>query len=677
MKHPRYPHLFTSLDLGTTTLKNRVIMGSMHTGLEEAADGFTKMAAYFAERAAGGVALMVTGGFSPNLEGAVMENGATLLSPEEREQHKPVPRAVHANGGKIVLQILHTGRYGFHDKIVSASALKAPINFFTPRELGTDEVRQQIDDFVRCASLARDAGYDGVEIMGSEGYFINQFIARATNQRRDEWGGSFENRIRLPVEIVRQVRRALGRNFIIIYRLSMLDLVQGGSSWEEVAELGSRVASAGATIINTGIGWHEARVPTIAGMVPRAAFTWVTSRLKKSVDVPLVTGNRINTPEVAEAVLAGREADLISMARPFLADGAFVKKAHENRADEINTCIGCNQACLDQIFLGRRASCLVNPRACHETELNFINTDTPKRIAVVGAGPAGLSFSVSAAQRGHRVTLFDKRDRIGGLLNLAVLIPGKEEFAETLRYFTRQLSLLQVRVVLNKTVSRADLEDFDEIVIATGVLPRKPDFPGINDPRVVTYPHAIENSGAVGKSVAIIGAGGIGFDVAQLLSHGGASSSLDRNRFLDEWGIDRQYRHPGGLSGDRKPAGRLPSPRTVYLLQRKAEKPGRNLGKTTGWIHRGVLKRQGVHMISGAAYERFDSRGLHILVEEKPRILEVKSVVVCAGQESVTDLADPADRAQETCHVIGGAFKAGELDAQRAIEQGARLAARL
>jgi len=677
MKHPQYPHLFTPLDLGTTTLKNRVIMGSMHTGLEEAPDGFAKMAAYFAERAAGGVALMVTGGFSPNVEGGVVENGAKLSTLEEMEQHKPVPRAVHANGGKIVLQILHTGRYGFHDKIVSASALKAPINFFTPRELGTDEVQQQIDDFVRCASLARDAGYDGVEIMGSEGYFINQFIARATNQRRDEWGGSFENRIRLPVDIVRQVRRALGRDFIIIYRLSMLDLVKGGSSWEEVAELGSRVVSAGVTIINTGIGWHEARVPTIAGMVPRAAFTWVTSRLKKTVDVPLVTGNRINTPEVAEAVLADQEADLVSMARPFLADGEFIRKAHENRADEINTCIGCNQACLDQIFLGRRASCLVNPRACRETELNFIKTDTPKRIAVVGAGPAGLSFSVSAAGRGHRVTLFDKRDRIGGLLNLAVVIPGKEEFAETLRYFTRQLSLLHVRVVLNRTVERADLEGFDEIVLATGVTPRKPDFPGMDDPRVVTYPRAIENSGAVGKSVAIIGAGGIGFDVAELLSHGGDSSSLERKRFLDQWGIDRQYLNPGGLASDRSLDDALSSLRTVYLLQRKAEKPGKNLGKTTGWIHRAVLKRQGVHMMSSVAYERFDNQGLHITVEGKPGILEVDSVVVCAGQESVTDLADAADRARETCHIIGGALKAGELDAQRAIEQGARLAARL
>ncbi|MBF0412965.1 MAG: FAD-dependent oxidoreductase [Desulfamplus sp.] len=711
--HQKYPDIFKPLDLGFTTIKNRILMGSMHTGLEEAPQGFEKMAAYFALRAKGGVGLIVTGGFSPNLEGCGAEALSKLTSFEEMGQHKIITDAVHKNDGKIALQILHTGRYGFHNKIVSASPIQAPINFFTPRELAEDEVWKQIDDFVNCASLAKDAGYDGVEIMGSEGYFINQFIAKATNHRTDMWGGSYSNRIRLPIEIVKKVRERTGKDFIIIYRLSMVDLVKDGSSWDEVVELAQKIEEAGVSIINTGIGWHEARVPTIAGMVPRAAFTWVTSRLMGKVKVPLITSNRINMPEVAQKILESGQADMVSMARPFLADPLFVQKAQENRSNEINTCIGCNQACLDHIFEGKSCTCLVNPTACRETEFDLTPSSNPKKIAVVGAGPAGLSFSVYAAQKGHQITLFDAAPDIGGLLNIAVKIPGKEEFYETLRYFKTELDILKVKVVLNKRVSVEDLIDktslkslFDEVVIATGVVPRLPNFSGVDNPKVISYSDAINNSNIIGKSVAIVGAGGIGFDVAALLTHEQTLadkiepqtsqppdrdnfSNLDREIYLNEWGIDDKYTNRGCLKPDLKEDIKV-SHRTVYLLQRKSAKVGAGLGKTTGWIHRSLLKKRGVIMLNGVNYEKFDEQGLHIIRENNPEVLKVDNVVICAGQESLLTLANelqasPLFKESEDLdmrvtdkkiryHIIGGAYKAGELDAKRAIEQGARLA---
>ncbi len=674
MKNHPYPHLFKPLDLGFATLKNRVIMGSMHTGLEEAPDGFERLAAYFAERAAGEVGLIVTGGFSPNVEGCVADHTAQLSTPEAVDRHRIVTSAVHQSGGKIALQILHTGRYGFHKRLVGASPLQAPINIFKPRELSEDEILRQIEDFARCAGLARQAGYDGVEIMGSEGYLINQFIAPATNRRSDRWGGTYENRIRFPLEIVRQVRNRVGPDFIIIYRLSMLDLVEGGSSWDQVVVLAREVEAAGATIINTGIGWHEARIPTIASMVPRAAFTWVTGRLKGAVSIPLVTSNRINTPETIEQTLAAGHADLISMARPFLADPAFVKKAAEGRADEINTCIGCNQACLDYIFQGKVASCLVNPRACRETEFVISPTPAPKRIAVVGAGPAGLSFAVTAASRGHRVTLYDQQDRIGGQLNLSVRIPGKEEFAETLRYFRRQLALLGVTVRLNTPVDADRLagESFDAVVVSTGVRPRRLNIPGVDHPKVITYIDAILGSKPVGETVAIIGAGGIGFDTAVLITHVGTSTSLDRDLFLEEWGVDREYRRPGGLLASDSET--QPSSRRVTMLQRKASKMGAGLGKTTGWIHRATLKKRGVEMINGVAYEKIDDGGLHIVKNDSRQTIPADTIIVCAGQEPLRTLADELTGGGMSVHIIGGADKAAELDAQRAIDQGARLA---
>jgi 2,4-dienoyl-CoA reductase (NADPH2) len=677
MRKQPYPNLFKRLDLGFTTLKNRVIMGSMHTGLEEAPDGFERLAAYFAERAAGGVGLIVTGGFSPNLEGCVADHAAQLSTAEEAEHHRIVTTAVHQSGGKIALQILHTGRYGFHKKVVSASPLQAPINIFKPKALSEDEILLQIEDFARCAGLAQQAGYDGVEIMGSEGYLINQFIASATNQRTDRWGGTYANRIRFPLEIVRQVRKRVGPDFIIIYRLSMLDLVAGGSSWDQVVELAKEVEAAGASIINTGIGWHEARIPTIASMVPRAAFTWVTGRLKGAVSIPLVTSNRINTPETIEQTLAAGHADLISMARPFLADPAFVKKAEAGRSDEINTCIGCNQACLDHIFEGKVASCLVNPRACHETKLVITPTDSPKRIAVVGAGPAGLSFAVTAASRGHAVTLFDQQDRIGGQLNLSVRIPGKEEFAETLRYFRHQLALLGVTVRLNIAVDADRLtgDAFDAVVVSTGVRPRRLNIPGVDHPKVISYIDAITGAKPVGETVAIIGAGGIGFDTAVLVTHEGTSSSLDRDRFLEEWGVDRDYRQPGGLlTAD---ADFQPSPRRVTLLQRKASKMGAGLGKTTGWIHRATLRKRGVTMINGVTYEKIDDAGLHVVKNQAHQTIPADTIIICAGQEPLRTLADDLESSGMPVYIIGGADKAAELDAQRAIDQGARLAMEL
>ena len=674
MKPHSYPNVFQPLDLGFTTLKNRVIMGSMHTGLEEAPDGFERLAAYFTERAAGQVGLIVTGGFAPNREGCVADHAAKLSTEDEADRHRLVTTAVHDHGGKIALQILHTGRYGFHKELVSASPLQAPINIFKPKELSDDEILRQIEDFAFCAGLARQAGYDGVEIMGSEGYLINQFIATATNRRTDRWGGDFENRIRFPLEIIRKVRAKVGADFIIIYRLSMLDLVAGGSSWDQVVELARQVEAAGATIINTGIGWHEARIPTIASMVPRAAFTWVTGRLMGEVSIPLVTSNRINTPEVIEQILAAGHADLISMARPFLADPSFMKKASEGRADEINTCIGCNQACLDQIFQGQVACCLVNPRACHELELVITPARSPKRIAVVGSGPAGLSFAVTAASRGHAVTLYDQQDRIGGQLNLSVRIPGKEEFAETLRYFRRQLALLGVKVRLNTPVDADRLagEAFDAVVVSTGVRPRRLNIPGVDHPKVITYIDAILGTKPVGDTVAIIGAGGIGFDTAVLITHEGPSTSLDRDRFLEEWGVDRDYRQPGGLLASDSET--QPSPRRVTMLQRKASKMGAGLGKTTGWIHRATLRKRGVAMINGVAYEKIDDAGLHIVKNQTQQVIPADTIIVCAGQEPLKTLAAELTRRGMHVHIIGGAEKAAELDAQRAIDQGARLA---
>jgi len=678
MNQTKYSHLLAPLDLGFTQLKNRVLMGSMHTGLEEAPGGFERMAAYYAERAAGGVGLIVTGGVAPNEAGCVAPGAAKLNTEAEMENHRIVTQAVHGQNGKIALQILHTGRYAFHEKLVGASAIKAPINVFKPRALTEAEILEHIRDYANCAFFARQAGYDGVEIMGSEGYLINQFIVAKTNNRTDRWGGSFDNRIRLPVEIVRRTREKTGSDFIIIYRLSMIDLVKNGSSWEEVVELAQKVEQAGATIINTGIGWHEARVPTIAAMVPRAAFTWVTARLKGLVSIPMVTSNRINTPEIAEKVLARGDADMISMARPLLADPDFVIKAAEDRADEINTCIGCNQACLDHIFFGQIASCLVNPRACHETELQYLPTDAPKKIAVVGSGPAGLSFATVAASRGHAVSLFEKSDTIGGQLNMANQIPGKEEFNETMRYYKKQLELSGVDLRLDTKATTAQLiaEGYDAVILASGVIPRKPEISGIDHPIVLSYVDVLRRKIAVGKRAAIVGAGGIGFDVAAYITHpAGVSTSLDREAFLKEWGVDMGYHFPGGLTPSRPP---VPSSgRQVYLLQRKPTKMGETLGKTTGWIHRITLKQRNVTMINGVTYDKIDDAGLHITLKGAREVLAVDTVIICAGQEPLRDLKDELENQGMPIHLIGGADLAVELDAKRAIDQGARLAAEI
>jgi 2,4-dienoyl-CoA reductase (NADPH2) len=675
MQHPTYPNLLSPLDLGFTQLKNRVLMGSMHTGLEEASNGFERMAVFYAERARGEVGLIVTGGIAPNEAGCTAPGAAKLTNEEEMKQHKTITQAVHNENGKIVMQILHTGRYAFHDNLVSASPFKAPINIFKPRALTEQEIKKHIQDYTTCAYLAQMADYDGVEIMGSEGYLINQFIVSKTNQRTDRWGGSFENRIRFPVEIIRSVRQKVGADFIIIYRLSMLDLVKNGSSWDEIVTLAQKIEDAGATIINTGIGWHEARIPTIATVVPRAAFTWVTAKLKGNVSIPLITSNRINTPELAEEVLARDDADMVSMARPFLADAEFVKKAAENRADEINTCIACNQACLDHIFQGKICSCLVNPRACHETELQYLPAEKIKKIAVVGSGPAGLSFATVAASRGHEVTLFEQGDKIGGQLNIANQIPGKEEFNETLRYFKTHLKLNGIKVYVNSkaTAKKLSEEKYDEVILASGVIPRKPNIEGIDHPKVLSYVDVLLHKKDVGKRVAIIGAGGIGFDVADYVTHGEAQTSQDRYVFLKEWGVDKDYNLPGGLSAD----GFQPhsSGRQVYLLQRKTSKIGETLGKTTGWIHRLALKMRRVVMINGVTYNRIDDQGLHITVKDKDKILEVDTVIICAGQESLRDLQAELEPTGIPVHVIGGADKAVELDAKRAIDQGARLAA--
>ena len=669
-----YPNLLAPLDLGFTTLKNRVLMGSMHIGLEEAPGGYERMAAFYAERAKGGVGLIVTGGISPNDDGVTFAGGSKLDSLEEAEKHKVITQAVHDAGGKIAMQILHTGRYSYQANNVAPSSIQAPINPVKPQALSTADVERTINDFAKCAQLAQTAGYDGVEVMGSEGYLINEFIAARTNHRDDEWGGSYENRIRFPIEIVRRTRELVGENFIIIYRLSMLDLVEGGSTFEEVVQLAKAIEKAGATIINTGIGWHEARIPTIATKVPRAAFTWVTKKLKGLVNVPLITSNRINTPEMAEHVLASGDADMVSMARPMLADPRFVEKAEQGRSDEINTCIACNQACLDHIFSMKIATCLVNPQACYETELIFKESAQVKNIAVIGAGPAGLSFATYAAKRGHNITIFEASSQIGGQFNIAKTIPGKEEFYETLRYFKRKIELLpQIKLVLNHTATYEELaqSDFDDIVVATGVTPRQLDIDGIDHPKVLSYLQVLRERQPVGKRVAIIGAGGIGFDTAEYLTHEGESGSLNPEKFYDEWGIDTTYAQVGGL----KHPDVEESPREVYLLQRKAKSVGAGLGKTTGWIHRTGLKHRDVKMIAGASYDKIDDQGLHITVDGQSRILDVDHVVICAGQESYTAMYEQLQADGKNVHLIGGAKEAGELDAKRAIRQGADLAA--
>jgi 2,4-dienoyl-CoA reductase (NADPH2) len=669
-----YPHLLAPLDLGFVRLRNRALMGSMHTGLEDREADYPKLAAYFAERARGGAGLIVTGGIAPNVAGWLSPFAGKLSRRSEVPRHRLITDAVHAEGGHVCLQILHAGRYGYHPLSVAPSASKAPITPFKARGLTGWGVRRQIAAFARCAALAREAGYDGVEVMGSEGYLINQFVAARTNRRTDEWGGSFANRCRFALEAVRGVRAAAGPDFIVIFRLSMLDLVEGGSTWSEVVELAQGLEAAGVTMINTGIGWHEARIPTIATMVPRAAFAWVTERLKPHVRVPLVTTNRINDPAVAESILAGGGADMVSMARPFLADADFVNKAAEGRADEINTCIACNQACLDHVFERKHATCLVNPRAVRETELVYRRASTPRRIAVVGAGPAGLSCATVAAERGHAVTLFDRAAEIGGQFNLAKRIPGKEEFHETLRYFRRRLEVLGVDLRLGVQADVSTLEGFDAAIVATGIVPRRPALDGIDHPKVLSYVDVLRGA-PVGRRVAIVGAGGIGFDVAEFLSHSPAhDGGPDVDAFAREWGIDRTLEQRGGLAPPHVDA---PSPREIWLLQRSPGNPGRGLGKTTGWIHRAQLKRRGVQAIGGVSYVRVDDAGFHVEIGGAARVLPVDHVVICAGQEPLRELEAPLrERGVET-HRIGGADVAAELDAKRAIEQGARVAVSL
>jgi 2,4-dienoyl-CoA reductase (NADPH2) len=671
-----YPHLLKPLDLGFVTLPNRVLMGSMHTGLEDRAGNYPKLAAYLAERAAGGAGLIVTGGIAPNVAGWVAPFAGKLSARREVPRHRLVTDAVHAAGGRVCMQILHAGRYAYHPLSVAPSPLKSPITPFKPRGLSARGVEAQIRAFARCAALAREAGYDGVEIMGSEGYLINEFIAARTNRRDDAWGGDFERRSRFPVEIVRRVREAVGPDFIIIYRLSALDLVEGGSTWDEVVALGHAVQEAGATIVNTGIGWHEARIPTIATLVPRAAFSWVTARLREALDVPVVATNRINMPDVAEGILARGEADMVSLARPFLADPEFVRKAAEGRADEINTCIACNQACLDHTFAGKRSSCLVNPRACHETELVIRPAGQPRKIAVVGGGPAGLAAATTAAERGHAVTLFEAAPEIGGQFQMARRIPGKEEFSETLRYFRRRLEVTGVEVRLGRAVSADELAQggFDHVLVATGVLPRTPAIPGIDGPQVLSYIDVLLGRREVGRRVAIIGAGGIGFDVATFLSHPHAGQD-PVSEYNHEWGIDREWSVRGGVEGvEPHPEG---TGREIWLLQRKQGKPGRGLGKTTGWAHRLGLQRRGVHMVPGVEYLGVEPAGLRVRIKDEERLLEVDNVVVCAGQEPLDTLAEELSSRGVAADLVGGALEAAELDAKRAIDQATRLAATL
>jgi len=672
--NPHFPKLFQPLDLGFTQLKNRVIMGSMHTGLEEHKDGMERMAAFFGERARGGVGLIVTGGFGPNQEGATHPQTNLIQSEEDALKHRVITDAVHKDDSKICMQILHTGRYAFNPNSVAPSAIQAPINPFKPKEIDEEGIQKQINDIVQLAKYAQMGGYDGVEIMGSEGYLINQFLSKRTNQRDDQWGGEYENRMRLAIEVVRRTREAVGEKFIIIYRLSMLDLVEGGSSFEEVVQLGKAIEKAGASIINTGIGWHEARVPTIATKVPRAAFTWVTAKFKKELNIPLITSNRINTPEVAEEVLERGDADMISMARPFLADPLFVQKAKDGVSDQINTCIGCNQACLDHVFSGKMTSCLVNPRACHETELIITDASAKKKLAVIGAGPAGLSFATTAASRGHQVTLFDSASEIGGQFNVAKQVPGKEEFFETIRYFGKQIELTNVDLRLNTPVTADDLNngDFDEVILATGINPRLPEIEGIEHASVLTYLDVLKHKKPVGKKVAVIGAGGIGFDVSEYLAHFGVATSQNIPAFMKEWGVDMTMQARGGIEGEE--AQITPSAREIYLLQRKKSKVGGKLGKTTGWIHRAGLINKGVNMIPSCSYDKIDDQGLHITIGEESKILDVDNVIICAGQDPMRALVEGLNKPH---HLIGGADVAAELDAKRAIDQGTRLAAEI
>ncbi|HCW6760259.1 TPA: NADPH-dependent 2,4-dienoyl-CoA reductase [Legionella pneumophila] len=660
--------IFQPLDLGFTQIKNRLLMGSMHTGLEEDKENLNRLASFYRERAQGGVGLIVTGGFAPNRAGRLAPFAAKLTNSKEQHRHEVITQAVHEAGGKIALQILHAGRYGYHPFIVAPSGIKSPISPFKPWEMSKRRIIKTIKHFARCARLAQLAGYDGVEIMGSEGYLINQFIVTHTNHRRDEWGGSFSNRIRFPIEIVRSVREAVGEHFIIIYRLSMLDLVAEGSNWQEVVTLAKAIEQAGASLINTGIGWHEARIPTIGTMVPSAAFTPVTQHLKPEIKIPVITSNRINTPELANQLLEDGVADMISMARPFLADPCFAEKAKLGESKAINVCIACNQACLDQVFVNKTASCLVNPRACNETTLVYETTNQPKAIAVVGSGPAGLAFAVTAAERGHKITLFEKANQIGGQFNLAKKIPGKEEFQHTLNYFAYQLQKYKVDVRLNTEATVELLKDYDEVVLASGIIPRVPEIKGIDHKKVVSYIDVITQNKPVGSRVAVIGAGGIGFDVAEFLTH---DHQLTSEQFYNEWGIDISGQHRGGL----KPPEIAPSPREVYLLQRKKEKMGKRLGKTTGWIHRSSLKHKQVKMLSGVNYERIDAQGLHLTIDDKPQVLEVDSIVICAGQIELKNLYEPLKMAGKLVHLIGGAYKALELDARHAIDQACRLAA--
>ena len=674
-----YPHLLAPLDLGFTTLKNRVLMGSMHTGLEDG-NKHQRLAVYFAERARGDVGLIITGGYAPNRAGWVKPFAGKLTTQGEAKKHRQVTDAVHAEDGKIAMQILHAGRYAYHPLSVAPSRIRSPITPFTPRGLSTSGVEKQIQAFVRCAQLARDAGYDGVEIMGSEGYFINEFLITHTNQRTDEWGGDYSQRMRLPIEIVTRTREAVGKDFIIIYRLSMIDLIPDGSSWDETVALAKAIENAGATIINTGIGWHEARIPTIATSVPRGAFAWVTKKMKSEVTIPLITSNRINLPATAEQILADGCADMVSLARPMLADAEFVKKAREGRADEINVCIACNQACLDHTFANKMSSCLVNPRACHETELNYVATKSPKHIAVVGSGPAGLSAALVLAERGHRVELFEAAAEIGGQLNMAKVIPGKEEFHEMLRYFERQIELKGVFLRLDARVDADYLKTkaYDGVIIASGVVPRDPVIDGQDHPMVLSYIDVLRKRSPVGKRVAIVGAGGIGFDVAEFLVQDGPSPTLHLDQWLAEWGVVDPAAERGGISRGRPQPE--PPAREVTLLQRKAGKHGANLGKTTGWIHRATLKMNNVRMLAGINYERISDEGLLITYGEKhedPTWIEVDNIVMCAGQLPRRELLAPLVSAGIPTHIIGGADVATELDAKRAIDQGSRLAARL
>ncbi len=671
----RFRHLLSPLDLGFTTLKNRVLMGSMHTGMEDHKKDYPRLAAYFAERAAGEVGLMVTGGIAPGVRGSLMPFPSGLFNRLQVPRHKLVTSAVHEAGGKICMQILHGGRYSYHPLSVAPSAIQSPITPFKPKELSSKGVEKQIRTFVRATRLAREAGYDGVEIMGSEGYFINEFTTVHVNKRTDQWGGSTRNRYRIAEEILNRCREVAGKDFIIIYRLSMLDLLPDGNSWDEIVQQARMAEASGATLINTGIGWHEARIPTIATMVPRGAFTWVTARMRPEVGIPVITTNRINTPEVAEDILARGDADIVSMARPLLADAEFVKKVREGRPEEINICIGCNQACLDHTFVLKPCSCLVNPRACRETELNYLPTEKPKSIAVVGSGPAGLACATVAARRGHRVSLYEQSHEIGGQFNLARKIPGKEEFSASLAYYQVELDRSGVNLQLNTRVGAADLDNYDEVIIATGVYPRQIDLPGIDHPKVVSYIDVIHKNTEIGKRVALIGAGGIGFDVAEFLSHADdqPDSSQSIEAFMREWGIDQTFTARGGVAGIK--AQPPQSAREIWLLQRKAGKLGKTLGKTTGWIHRLSLKHRGVRMLGNVRYESIDDLGLHISIDGKPELLEVDNVVICAGQVSNRDLADELTARGQTCHVIGGAKKALELDAKYAILEGSELAA--